>query len=45
MTSPRCDRSSRILRDTNLAQDATQQALFDALRHLPTLRDPDRFDA
>ena len=25
----------RILRDTNLAQDATQQALLDAWRHLP----------
>jgi RNA polymerase sigma-70 factor (ECF subfamily) len=35
----------RILRDTNLAQDATQQALLDAWRHLPALRDPDRFDA
>lgn len=35
----------RILRDTNLAQDATQQALLDAWRFLPTLRDPDRFEA
>lgn len=35
----------RILRDTSLAQDATQQALLDAWRYLPTLRDPDRFDA
>jgi RNA polymerase sigma-70 factor (ECF subfamily) len=35
----------RILRDTSLAQDATQQALLDAWRHLPTLRDPDRFEA
>jgi RNA polymerase sigma-70 factor (ECF subfamily) len=35
----------RILRDTNLAQDATQQALLDAWRYLPTLRDPDRFEA
>jgi RNA polymerase sigma-70 factor (ECF subfamily) len=35
----------RILRDTNLAQDATQQALLDAWRNLPTLRDPDRFEA
>jgi RNA polymerase sigma-70 factor, ECF subfamily len=35
----------RILRDTNLAQDATQQALLDAWRHLPQLRDPDRFEA
>ena len=35
----------RILRDTTLAEDATQQALLDAWRHLPQLRDPDRFDA
>src|SRR5918994_6191540 len=35
----------RILRDTTLAQDATQQALLDAWRHLPQLRDPDRFEA
>jgi len=35
----------RILRDTTLAQDATQQALLDAWRHLPQLRDPDKFEA
>ena len=35
----------RILRDTTLAQDATQQALLEAWRYLPRLRDPDRFDA
>ena len=35
----------RILRDTTLAQDATQQALLDAWRYLPGLRDPDRFEA
>ncbi len=35
----------RILRDTTLAEDATQQALLDAWRHLPSLRDPDRFEA
>lgn len=35
----------RILRDTTLAQDATQEALLDAWRNLPRLRDPDRFDA
>ena len=35
----------RILRDTSLAQDATQQALLDAWRNLPRLRDPDRFEA
>ena len=32
----------RILRDPYLAEDATQQALLDAWRHLPQLRDPDR---
>jgi len=35
----------RILRDMHLAQDATQQALLSAWRDLPTLRDPDRFEA
>jgi RNA polymerase sigma factor (sigma-70 family) len=35
----------RILRDMHLAQDATQQALLGAWRDLPTLRDPDRFEA
>ena len=35
----------RILRDTSLAQDATQQALLDAWRHLPQLRDPEKFEA
>jgi RNA polymerase sigma-70 factor (ECF subfamily) len=35
----------RILRDTTLAQDATQEALLDAWRNLPRLRDPDRFEA
>jgi RNA polymerase sigma-70 factor, ECF subfamily len=35
----------RILKDTNLAQDATQQALLDCWRHLPSLRDPARFEA
>ena len=35
----------RILRDTSLAQDATQQALLDCWRHLPSLRDPARFEA
>jgi RNA polymerase sigma-70 factor (ECF subfamily) len=35
----------RILRDQNLAEDATQQALLIAWRKLPTLRDPDRFEA
>jgi RNA polymerase sigma-70 factor, ECF subfamily len=35
----------RILRDMHLAQDATQQALLSAWRDLPTLRDPERFEA
>jgi len=35
----------RILRDTTLAQDATQQALLEAWRNLPKLREPDRFEA
>lgn len=35
----------RILRDVGLAEDATQQALLDAWRHLPKLRDVNRFDA
>ncbi len=35
----------RILRDPQLAQDAFQEAAIVAWRRLPTLRDPDRFDA
>jgi RNA polymerase sigma-70 factor, ECF subfamily len=35
----------RILRDPYLAEDAAQRALLDAWRYLPTLRDPDRFEA
>ena len=35
----------RILRDTDLAEDATQQALLAIWRDLPQLRDPARFDA
>jgi RNA polymerase sigma-70 factor, ECF subfamily len=35
----------RILRDTTLAEDATQQALLATWRSLPQLRDPDRFEA
>ncbi|TAK01925.1 MAG: RNA polymerase sigma factor [Chloroflexota bacterium] len=34
-----------ILRDTELAEDATQDALIRAWRDLPTLRDVERFDA
>ncbi len=35
----------RILRDIDLAEDATQQALVNVWRDLPQLRDPARFDA
>jgi RNA polymerase sigma-70 factor (ECF subfamily) len=35
----------RMLRDTALAEDATQQALLDAWRKLPQLRDTDRVEA
>jgi RNA polymerase sigma-70 factor, ECF subfamily len=34
-----------LLRDTELAEDATQEALVRAWRDLPTLRDAERFDA
>ena len=34
-----------MLRDTDLAMDAVQNALVRAWRDLPALRDPDRFDA
>jgi RNA polymerase sigma-70 factor (ECF subfamily) len=37
--------SHRILRDIDLAEDATQQALLSIWRDLPQLRDPGRFDA
>jgi RNA polymerase sigma factor (sigma-70 family) len=35
----------RILRDVDLAEDATQQALLSVWQNLPQLRDPARFDA
>jgi RNA polymerase sigma factor (sigma-70 family) len=35
----------RILRDTNLAEDATQQALLAIWQDIPALRDPARFEA
>jgi RNA polymerase sigma-70 factor (ECF subfamily) len=35
----------RILRDVDLAEDATQQALLAIWQNLPTLRDPARFEA
>jgi RNA polymerase sigma-70 factor (ECF subfamily) len=34
-----------IVRDDDLAEDATQEALVNAWRYLPSLRDPDRFEA
>ena len=37
--------SRRILREIDLAEDATQQALVAIWRDLPQLRDPARFDA
>ena len=37
--------ATRILRDTHLAEDALQGALITVWRQLPTLRDPDRFEA
>jgi RNA polymerase sigma-70 factor (ECF subfamily) len=45
-TSPRLDSAAwLILRDAEQAKDAVQNALVRAWRDLPTLRDPDRFDA
>jgi RNA polymerase sigma-70 factor, ECF subfamily len=38
-------RARGILRDDDLAEDATQQALLAIWRDLPQLRDPQRFDA
>lgn len=35
----------RILRDVELARDAVQNSMLGAWQDLPTLRDPDRFDA
>jgi RNA polymerase sigma-70 factor (ECF subfamily) len=37
--------ASRILRDTDAAEDAVQQTLVAIWRDLPSLRDPDRFEA
>jgi RNA polymerase sigma-70 factor (ECF subfamily) len=42
----RLDAAARlILRDPELARDAVQEGFIRAWRHLPGLRDPDRFDA
>jgi RNA polymerase sigma-70 factor, ECF subfamily len=37
--------ATRILRDSDLAEDALQSSLITAWRELPRLRDPDRFEA
>ncbi len=37
--------AQRILRDVDQAEDAVQQTLVDIWRDLPSLRDPDRFEA
>ena len=37
--------ASRIVRDFDLAEDAVQQTLVAMWRELPSLRDPDRFEA
>ncbi len=37
--------AQRILRDVGRAEDAVQQTLVIAWREMPSLRDPDRFDA
>jgi RNA polymerase sigma-70 factor, ECF subfamily len=37
--------AARILRDSDLAEDALQSALISVWRELPMLRDPDRFEA
>lgn len=37
--------AERILRDPQLAEDATQQALVSVWRSLPDLREPERFEA
>src|SRR4029079_18792457 len=37
--------ASLILRDSDRAQDATQEAVVRAWRELPRLRDPERFEA
>jgi RNA polymerase sigma-70 factor, ECF subfamily len=42
----RLDAAARlIVRDTELARDAVQDAMLKAWRELPTLREPERFDA
>jgi RNA polymerase sigma-70 factor (ECF subfamily) len=44
--APRLDSVARLITgDPELAKDAVQEALIRAWRDLPTLRDPERFDA
>jgi RNA polymerase sigma-70 factor, ECF subfamily len=46
LTIARLDTAARlIVRDPELARDAVQETLIRAWRDLPSLRDPDRFDA
>jgi len=45
MTAPFLEISKRILRDPDLAEDATQQALVTVWQRLPQLREPERFEA
>jgi len=46
MSVARLDSAARlILRDHELARDAVQEGFIAAWRNIPTLRDPDRFDA
>ncbi len=45
LTAPLLSVAHRILRDTELAEDAAQQALLNMWQRLPQLRDPDRFEA
>jgi len=41
---PRAQRTARqMLRDKNMAQDAVQNAMVKLLRHLPELREPEKF--
>jgi RNA polymerase sigma-70 factor, ECF subfamily len=45
-SAPRLTAVARmVLRDEYAAQDAVQEAFFEAWKSLPGLRDPDRFDA
>ena len=45
LSSPFLAVARRILRDVDVAEDATQQALLTVWQRLPQLRDPDKFEA